>query len=235
LNHRKNKFGDSNEEGAAMKRHYLMLLALMVVLSACGNTPTTSSTDQIVSVIYTAGVLTLDAQARMPASTLTPSPVSTATSTPTPTLVPPTAALTLILPTNAPIENHTSGLWQNSNAPIQVDYSLCDNSAYIEDVTIPDGTVLAPGETFIKTWMLENTGFCMWKDSYRLKFFEGDSMSGLDTEIGKTIASGRQAKVSIELTAPNSEGTYTGYWILANKYDYPFGMPFFVQIVVKNE
>jgi hypothetical protein len=75
----------------------------------------------------------------------------------------------------------------------------------------------------------------MWKDSYTLKFFEGDSMSGLDTEIGKAIASGRQAKISIELTAPNSDGTYTGYWILANKYGSPFGMPFFVQIVVKNE
>ena len=213
-----------------MKSCYLMLLALMLALSACGNAAATSSTDQVVSGIYTTGAQTRNA---MQIHTSTPLPVSTAT--PTLTLVPPTAAPTLIIPTNAPIENHTSGLWQNSNAPIQVDYSLCDNSAYIEDVTIPDGTVLAPGETFVKTWMLKNTGFCMWKDSYMLKFFEGDSMSGLDTEIGKTVASGRQAKVSIELTAPNSEGTYTGYWILANKYGYPFGTPFFVQIVVKNE
>jgi hypothetical protein len=213
-------------------KNYLTLLALMIALSACGNVTTMSSTDQIVSGVYTAGALTLGAM-RMPASTPTPLPVSTAA--PTLTLVPPAAAPTLILPTNAPIENHTSGLLQNSNVPIQVDYNLCDNSAYIEDVTIPDGTVLAPGETFVKTWMLENTGFCMWKDSYTLKFFEGDSMSGLDTEIGKAIASGRQAKISIELTAPNSDGTYTGYWILANKYGSPFGMPFFVQIVVKNE
>jgi hypothetical protein len=209
-----------------------MLLALTVGLSACGNTTTISSTDQIVSGIYTAGALTLNAPVQMSASTPTPLP---ATPTPTPTLVPSTAAPALILPTDTPLQNHPSGLWQNSNAPIQVDYSLCDNSAYIEDVTIPDGTVLAPGETFVKTWMLENTGFCMWKDNYTLTFFEGDAMSGFSTEIGKIIASGRQAKVSISLTAPDEEGTYTGYWILADKNGYPFGMPFFVQIVVKNE
>jgi hypothetical protein len=83
--------------------------------------------------------------------------------------------------------------------------------------------------------MLENTGFCIWKDSYALTFFEGNSMSGQDTEIGKTVTSGSQAKISISLTAPDAEGTYTGYWILADRNGYPFGMPFFVQIVVKNE
>ena len=211
-----------------MKKYYLMLLALTIALSACGNAATTmSSTNQIVSDIYTASVLTLDAQVQMPTSTPTPTPV--------PTLAPPTAAPTLVLPTNTPIKNHPSGLWQNSNEPIRVDHSLCDNSAYIDDVTIPDGTVLAPGETFVKAWMLENTGFCIWKDSYVLTFFEGNSMSGQDTEIGKTVASGSQAKISISLTAPDAEGTYTGYWIMADRYGYPFGTPFFVQIVVKNE
>jgi len=212
-----------------------MLLALTIALSACGNATTMPSTDQIVSGIYNAGALTLDAQAQMSASSSTSLRVSTATATPTPTLIPLTATQTLIPPTNAPIQNHPSGLWQNPGASIQVNYSLCDNSAYIDDATIPDGTVLAPGQTFVKTWELKNTGFCTWKDNYTLTFFEGDSMSGLNTEIGKTIASGRQAKISIALTAPTSEGTYTGYWILANKYGYPFGMPFFVQIVVKNE
>ena len=211
-----------------MKRYYLLPLALTILLNACGST-TMSSTDQVASDLFNAR-----AQAQTPTFTSTPLPAFTTTSTPSPTLVPPTAAPTLVLPTNTPIKNHPSGLWKNPNEPIRVDYSLCDNSAYIEDVTIPDGTVLAPGETFVKTWMLENTGFCMWKDSYKLRFFDGTSMSGLDTEIGKAVASGRQTKVSIELTAPNLEGTYTGYWIMANKYDYPFGTPFFVQIVVKN-
>jgi hypothetical protein len=194
-----------------------------------------SPTDQVVSGIYTAGVLTLEAHAQTSAFTSTPLPVSTATPTPTPTLALPTATQALILPTYAPIENHTTGFLRKSGAPFRVDYSLCDNSAYIDDVTIPDGTVLAPGETFVKTWTLQNTGFCMWKADYTLTFFEGDSMSGLDTEIGRAVASGRQAKISIVLTAPYSEGTYTGYWLLADEYGTAFGMPFYVQIVVENE
>jgi hypothetical protein len=214
-----------------MKSYHLMLIALTLALSACGNIPTTPSTDQIVSDIYTAGAVTLEARTKMSAST----PTLVTMPTPAPTLVPPTVTPTMAPPTYAPVENHTSGLWQSSNAPAEVDYSLCDKSAYIEDITIPDGTILAPGETFTKTWMLKNTGFCTWKDSYTLKFFQGDSMSGPETEIGKTVASGNQVKVSIELTAPTSEGTYTGYWIMANKYGYPFGTPFFVQIVVKDQ
>jgi len=68
-----------------------------------------------------------------------------------------------------------------------------------------------------------------------VRFFNGDSMSGLDTEIGRAVASGRQAKISIALTAPALEGTYTGYWILADEYGTAFGMPFYVQIIVENE
>jgi hypothetical protein len=212
-----------------------MLLTLMIALSACGNAVTMSSTDRIVSGIYTAGALTNNAQAQISASTSTPLPVSTATLTPAPTLAPPTSVPTLILPTATRGQNHPSGLWQNSKASTDVDLSLCENSTYIDDVTIPDGTVLAPGESFIKKWTLKNTGFCMWRAGYRLTFFQGDSMSGEGTEIGRAIASGDQANISATLTAPATEGTYTGYWIMSDDFGYSFGMPIFVQIVVRNE
>ena len=212
-----------------MKKRHLILFALTIAVGACRNTATMSSSDQIVSDIYTAGILTLETQTQAPTFTPTPLPVFTATPTTFPTLVP-----TLTLPTYAPIENHTAGLWQNSSASTEVDHSLCDNSAYIEDITIPDGTVFAPGEIFIKSWMLKNTGFCMWKDSYKLKFFEGDSMSGLETEIGKT-GSLRQSDKSFHRIDSAGHGRNIHRLLdFANKYDYPFGTPFFVQIVVKN-
>jgi hypothetical protein len=210
-----------------------MLLVLTVALSACGNAITMSSTDQIVSSVYTAAALTSQAQAQISAPTATPLPVSTAT--PAPTSIPPTVMPTLIPPTNEPNRNYEPIFLGNSNAPIQVDHSLCNNSAYIDDITIPDGTILAPGDIFIKTWTLKNTGFCTWKDGYTLTPYEGNSMSGETAEIDKSTASGRETKLSIELTAPDAEGTYTGYWILTDNHGYPFGMPFYVQIVVKNE
>jgi hypothetical protein len=153
-------------------------------------------------------------------------------------VVPPTAAPALLPPTNVPMpvyNSQRSGYSQSSGSSTEVDHMVCNKSAYIDDITIPDGTILAPGETFVKTWELKNTGYCTWKAESSLVFFKGDSMSGQNTEIGKTLVSGNQAKFSVELTAPNSEGTYTGYWILADKYGYPFGTPFYVQIVVKNK
>ena len=204
----------------------------MIVLSACGNAPTMASTDKVVAEIYSASMLTLNAQAQLSTSTPTPSPVPTAMPTSTPTMIPPTVAS----PPIEPVQNHPSGLfWQSSKLSTNVDLSLCENSTYIGDVTIPDGTILAPGESFVKKWTLKNTGFCMWKPAFVLKFFEGNSMSGESTEIGRSIASGDEANIEVTLTAPASEGIYTGYWIMADEFGYSFGMPIYVQIVVKNE
>jgi hypothetical protein len=203
---------------------------LMIVLSACGNAPTISSTDKVVSDIYNASMLTLNAQAQMSTPTATHLPPSTAMPIFTPTMIPPPVVPLII----EPVQNHPSGLfWQSGKVSTKVDLSLCENSTYIGDVTIPDGTVLALGEVFVKKWTLKNTGFCMWKASDMLTFFQGDSMSGQNTEIGRSIGSGDEANIEVTLTAPATEGTYTGYWIMADEFGYSFGMPFFVQIVVK--
>lgn len=215
-----------------MKRYFVLTLTLAIALSACGAATPTPSTDQIVSEIYTQGAQTLVAKTNTPASSPTPLPVSTSTPTPTPALIPPTAAPTIVIQLNAPMEAHTVHIPWQPNTNIRVDYALCNSAAYFEDTTILDGTKITPGESFEKIWTIQNTGFCAWKANYMVRFFTGDSMSGLDAELGRAVASGRQAKVSVSLIAPATKGTYTGYWILADEYSTAFGMPFYVQIVV---
>jgi hypothetical protein len=215
-----------------VKKYFVLALTLVIALSACRAALPTSSTDQIVSEIYTQGAPTLVAL-NTPASSPMPLSIPTSTLTPTLTLIPPTAAPTII-PLNVSMEAHTVHIPWQPDTDIRVDYALCNSSAYFEDVTVPDGTEFAPGESFEKIWTIQNTGFCAWKANYMVRFFNGDSMSGLDTEIGRAVASGRQAKVSVSLTAPATKGTYTGYWILADEYGTAFGMPFYVQIVVEN-
>lgn len=39
----------------------------------------------------------------------------------------------------------------------------CEVSEFITDVTIPDGTLMTPGERFIKTWRIHNTGTVPWR------------------------------------------------------------------------
>ena len=216
-----------------MKKSAFIVVILSLILSACGKSATMLSTAQIVSGIYTAVVQTSNAQAHISTRTQSPLPISTTTSAPISTQSPPVTVATFALPRPTPTQIQIPPLVQSFNAPFQVDESICDNSAYIEDITIPDGSLLAPGETFVKTWAIRNTGFCTWKDSYNVLLYDGNSMSGQETEIGKTIASGKETKISISLIAPDSEGIYKGTWIMTNEHGTPFGMSFYVQISVK--
>ena len=59
-------------------------------------------------------------------------------------------------------------------------------------------------------------------------------MDGEDTEIGEYVAPGDVGEVSVTLTTPDTDGTYTGYWILADSSGIAFGSTFYVQIVVSS-
>jgi DNA-binding XRE family transcriptional regulator len=41
-----------------------------------------------------------------------------------------------------------------------------DNSAFIADVTFPDGSLVLPNQTFTKTWEIQNVGKVAWKNRY---------------------------------------------------------------------
>ncbi len=88
-----------------------------------------------------------------------------------------------------------------------------DSAVLLRDVTIPDNTQVKAGEKFIKTWELQNTGKCPWTD-YTLVFSEGDQMNApLSAPILDT-APNEKVQASVELTAPSSDGAYTGYFTL---------------------
>jgi hypothetical protein len=93
--------------------------------------------------------------------------------------------------------------------------AACDLAQFVKDVTVPDGSVYAPNATFTKTWRLQNAGTCTWS-GYSLVFDSGDSMSGTSpTPIG-TVSPGQQVDLSLNLTAPSTNGSYRGYWRIRN-------------------
>jgi hypothetical protein len=120
-----------------------------------------------------------------------------------------------------------------TSAPVAAG-SPCNASQYVSDVTIPDGTQMALGASFVKTWMFENTGTCTWDANYELIYTSGDLMDGTTTKINQTVAPGGQAQVSVSLTAPTTDGTYTGYWRLADDAGNGFGGIVYVQIVASD-
>jgi hypothetical protein len=112
---------------------------------------------------------------------------------------------------------------------------------FVDDVTIPDGTMLNAGETFTKIWRLKNAGSRTWTVDYDLIFLSGDRM-GSDAAVAlpRTVRPGETVDVAIRLVAPDDPGDYRGYWILRNAYGGIFGVgteankPFWVDIEVED-
>ncbi len=108
----------------------------------------------------------------------------------------------------------------------------CNESAYLRDTTVEDGTELAPGQAFTKTWQFKNIGICAWSKAYSIQYVSGSSMDGADTSIDRAVKPGEAADISVSLLAPPAPGTYTGYWTLADKNGTGFGEKVYVEIVV---
>jgi len=119
---------------------------------------------------------------------------------------------------------------------------LPDKATFLGDITIPDGTLFKPGETFQKTWRLMNTGTSTWTKSFHLHFASGERM-GADEDIplDAEVPPGGVLDVTVDFTAPDEEGEYTSYWRLTDEFGNVFGVgesgtePIWVKIIVTKE
>ncbi len=203
-------------------RSIVLLLLLMLLISACNmparGTPTASGA----GLVYTAAAQTVQAQLTQisqPAGTAVGFPTSPPVSPPppmlTPTLIPPSPTS---LPTATPLP--------------------CDQAAYVKDVTYPDNSEVAAGETFVKTWRLQNAGTCTWTTAYAVVFAGGDRMGAPAAQpLPGSVAPGETVDISLSLTAPEDGGTYRGEFKLRNASNVIFGVgpqngSFWVQIKV---
>jgi len=106
------------------------------------------------------------------------------------------------------------------------------NSAFVADVTIPDGAEISPGTSFVKTWRMRNTGTCPWEAGTLLVFISGDPLGGPGSVPVAAVAPGSTTDVSVNLASPTDPGTYKGNWQLQAPDGTRFGSVFYVQIVV---
>jgi len=109
-----------------------------------------------------------------------------------------------------------------------------DDSEFVADVTVPDGTHFAPGTVFQKTWRIRNSGTCTWDASYRITFLSGDRMMGpRSAPLDEPVLPGEEVDVSVMLIAPEAAGTYQGQWQMFAPDGTPFGTRPYVVIVVQ--
>ncbi len=209
-------------------RLVIVLLVFLGMVSACmpqtltpTELPPTPNLDQLMQTsvfeVTQAAVLT---QAAQPSATFTPLP--TATNTPLPTVISTIARTPTEAATPTPEANcNRAGM----GTPF--------------DLTIPDGTRIAAGESFTKTWRLVNSGSCKWTRLYKLVFYSQNSLgAAYEQFLPGEVLPGQAIDLSVAFTAPLQLGEYRSNWMLQAPDDSLFGLgmnadtPFYVSIVV---
>ena len=197
-------------------RLFNVLIIAALFLGAC-NLPS-GVQDQTASIT---------AAAQTVAALLSATPVSAAVTAPGFTPLPVPATLTLIPPpvfTNTPLVTATSN---------------CNVAQFMTDVTIPDGTVMTPGQAFTKKWRIKNIGSCAWS-GFSLIFDSGDSMGAPASKAISDLGAGQEVDLEVALTAPAPAGSYRGYFrintnggVLVPVVNGHLGKSFYVDIKVQ--
>lgn len=170
-----------------MKAKLVTAIVLLMIVSACSNAASIETPTP--TEVETLTVPTVGSSATETTS-LTELPVGS------PTFVESTPVTFVPQPTNVP---------------------GCTNSAaFVTDVTIPDNTEIGADTRFVKTWRVMNTGTCIWTTDYSLSYYAGDRMFSPESVPLALTYPENALDISISLKAPNTVGTYKGYFVIKN-------------------
>ena len=191
----------------------LLALALIIALSVQHKPEVAATPTTDLGGVRTEAVSTFAAQLTATAATV---PTATATET--------------LSPTETPGEAGTAST-SESGSPTPSCYKL----KYLQDVTIPDDTLMTPALVFTKTWQVQNNGTCSWRPGFKLGLVGGIAMGGSPYVLPADVAPGSKVELSIKMVAPtNQTGIIQGTWRMADDGGNRFGDALTVVIVVPN-
>lgn len=202
-----------------MIKRVVTLLALASLLYACGPTAPIAPTIDV-NAIHTYAAETVIAEFTQTARAVPPTSAATATEDATVTPEVTTQPTETAVPTNNPFE-------------VTATETLCDDAKWVADVTVPDGTEMTPGQDFVKTWKVKNTGSCTWGSGYTLIHGYDEKLDGVAEPLTSAVAPGEEVEVSVRFKAPAGTGEHRSYWRLQNAASSAFGEFFYVTIVVR--
>ncbi len=198
----------------------ISLFILGVFLAACRPAPAETTPTPEPDTVLTAAAQT--ASARL-------TEIARPTDTPVPV---PTDTPALVTPTHTPTRTATLALL-DTITPTGSLSSGGDQAEYVADISIPDGTDLAPDEAFTKTWRLRNAGTSVWTTNYALAFIGGAQMGGPNlVPLTQAVNPGESVDISVDLVAPLETGTYRGFWEMRDAGGNLFPNAVFVEIDV---
>lgn len=128
-------------------------------------------------------------------------------------------------------QNHSpDGLAGSENTNGKLD------SQFVKDVTIFDGTELAPGTKFTKIWEMKNVGTLPWPQQTKLVHVGGDVITSsefVSLELPEGgLPCGEKIYISVDLRAPENIGRHVSHWCLTVPSGQRFGHRVWVLIQV---
>ncbi|GIV65719.1 MAG: NBR1-Ig-like domain-containing protein [Chloroflexota bacterium] len=137
-----------------------------------------------------------------------------------------TTQFALLITTTPPVTAQTSSPPPSSPTFTPVEsVKPCERAEFVSDVTIPDGSEFSPGQTFIKTWRLKNTGSCTWTTSYRVVFDSGNVLGAPPSfNLPISVPPDGLVDISVNMKAPEQPREYESYWKLQNPQGVIFGL-----------
>lgn len=96
-----------------------------------------------------------------------------------------------------------------------------DKSEFVADISIPDGTLVPPGEVIEKRWELRNAGSVPWRGRYLSRLGASEGYSIPQTAPRVQIADtgpGENVVISVQVCAPDRPGTYVVHWKMADAF-----------------
>ena len=198
----------------------ILIVMSVILLTACAKaTPTVDPSAKITEIASTVQAELTSIALLTPSATATLEPTATSTKAPaTPTVN--VSSIATSTPTLRPILTGT----------------VSDDAKYIKDVTYVDYSIVAPATTFVKTWLIQNSGKTTWTKDYKLIYLEGmlGANSATSVSLTKAVAPGEQIEVSVTFKSPDANGVYSSYWKMYNASGYIFGEVLSMIITVGN-
>ena len=203
----------------------LVLFTASLLLSACNIGQQPEPTPDV-GMIFTEAAQTVSAQfavQQTQTALAAPSPTQPPTSTSFPTIAvigspiaPLGTPLSTFPPLGSPLGSQTPlGVLSTQAGP------LCDDSAYVDDITYPDGEVVKASKAIQKIWRVHVLG---------------DALSGKTWELERKsdfLAPGDTKDIGVIMITPSNSGTYSGCWRMRGDNGYYFGTLLCIEIVVE--
>lgn len=97
------------------------------------------------------------------------------------------------------------------------------SARFIADVSVEDGSVLAPNVPFVKVWRLRNDGDRAWPEGTSLTHIFGPRLATSATVPVPALPAGEEVDIAVEMVSPAEPGHYVSNWRLSSPRGYKFG------------